>query len=78
MLVTLTWTDDCPSGECDFHVERGDAKSKGQVNFDEIAVGTGQAYTVTEQDAGTYYYRVYVTTVSDTSADSNVVNVRLR
>ncbi|NQZ53696.1 MAG: S8 family serine peptidase [Piscirickettsiaceae bacterium] len=80
LTVTLTWTHACPSGEvCTYYIERGDRKVKGNINWAPIASGIGgSSYVYGESSKGTYYYKVHASTGTDTSADSNTVNVRLR
>ena len=79
--VTLTWTHDCPEGAiCTYHIERGDSKVRGKVDFNiEIATVNTLSYLVEENQAGTYYYRVYATTDDGAQSDySNTATVRLR
>jgi len=78
--VALTWAHDCPEGStCTYHIERGDAKVRGQINFSQIASESTLSYGVTEESTGTYYYRIYATTDSgDTSDHSNTMTVRLK
>jgi subtilisin family serine protease len=77
--VTLAWSHDCPAGStCNYLIERGDAKVRGQINFSQIASVSTLFYVVTES-AGTYYYRVTAATDSgDTSEPSNTMTVRLK
>ena len=77
--VTLTWSHDCPEGSvCTYHIERGDAKVRGQIAFSEIASESTLSYVVTES-VGTYYYRVFATVEGgETSDPSNTVTVRLK
>ena len=78
--VTLTWSHDCPEESiCTYHVERGDAKVRGQIEFSEIASEVTSPYIVTEVSTGTYYYRVFATVEGgETSDPSNTVTVRLK
>jgi len=77
--VTLTWSHDCPEGStCVYHIERGDAKVRGQINFTEIMSENTLSYIVIES-TGTYYYRVIAATDSgDISDPSNTMTVRLK
>ncbi|NOQ78028.1 MAG: S8 family serine peptidase [Gammaproteobacteria bacterium] len=78
-IINLTWTHECPTdATCIYFIEKGNAKVRGQINFTALADGTGLSYPDTELSSGTYYYKVYATTESDTSDDSNIVSVRLK
>lgn len=79
--VTLNWSDECPPDEvCTYHVERG-IKITGKISFSELTSSpVSETYLVDNVgSAGTYYYQVYLTTVSgDTSDFSNIVTVRIK
>ena len=77
--VTLNWSDECPANEvCTYHIDRGDAKVRGQINFTGLDNVNTTTYTIVEE-SGTYYYRVYLTTENSAQSDySNVVSARIK
>jgi PKD repeat protein len=77
--VNVTWTHSCPADAmCSYSVERGDQKTKGNINFAEVYSGSASSVTFTEDTRGTFYYRVNATDGTSVSGYSNTVTVRIR
>jgi subtilisin family serine protease len=78
--VTLNWTDECPQGDvCTYHVDRGDAKIRGQIIFSFFTDINETTLNTTENDPSTYYYRVFITTESGGKSDySNIATIRIK
>lgn len=80
--VTLSWGPyDCPADViCRYYIERGDSKSKGQINFEPLANGGGLSFLTTEvnESPGAVYYRVQAKSGDIVSDYSNIVNLRLK
>lgn len=79
LTVTLNWSDECPTGDtCTYHIDRGDAKVRGQINFTSSASVSATTYTIVE-DSGTYYYQVFMSTENSGQSDySNIVSARIK
>jgi len=81
--VCLSWTHSCPEGVvCTYTLERGDARTKGQINFSAAdgvcSVDPSRKAATCDEGSGTFYYRVTASDGAVVSDFSNTVSVRNR